>query len=299
MKTWLGFSMAVVLAGSTFACSSRDNGTGTDAGTTPGTDSGMTTGTDAGMTTGTAITVATAVASASSYKNIPVQINNAVVIAAYSYTATTGNMAGTFYIQDQTGGAGLGVYHGSKDTTTFPAIGDVVSVTGRLSSFNGSLQISASTKYNIPLTVTKTGTGTAMSGAYPPAGMPTAVANPSEYAHTKTGAHPEQIGTALKFAGPVTVTPGVPSGFVSTPSNADGGAPKPEGFAVTGDIWVDDSIVYHDCIKPLDGGTAALNLSNGISGVWDRYQDYNAGSASSPAPTVPVLVPTSCKDLGQ
>ncbi len=88
-----------------------------------------------------------------------------------------------------------------------------------------------------------------------------------------------------------------PSGFVTT-----GGRRRrhtPRGFEITGGIWVDDTIIYHDCIKPLalDGG--AVPLPNGVRGVWDRYQDYYGGTAASPAPVLPVLVPMTCADVGR
>jgi hypothetical protein len=82
-----------------------------------------------------------------------------------------------------------------------------------------------------------------------------------------------------------------PQGFISTAF--DGGV-TPQGFEITGGIWVDDSIVYFDCLKgkiPSDGGV--FPLPSGIKGVWDRYLDYYG------APTVlPVLVPMTCSDLG-
>jgi hypothetical protein len=120
--------------------------------------------------------------------------------------------------------------------------------------------------------------------------MPLMANTTSEYAHTMTGAHPEQVGNVLVFSGPMTVTNS--AAFVNT--NNDGGT-HTEGFEVTGGLWVDDSFIYKSCIQPLDGGV--LNLPNGIRGVWDRYQDYYAGTAANPAPTVPVLYPTSCADL--
>jgi hypothetical protein len=72
----------------------------------------------------------------------------------------------------------------------------------------------------------------------------------------------------------------------------------PRGFEVMGGLWVDDSNVYTNCIKTLglDGGV--LPLANGLSGVWDHYQDYYSGTAQMPAPVVPVLIPQNCHDLG-
>jgi hypothetical protein len=245
--------------------------------------------TDSGVTI-MSITVAQAVQSFSTYKGNTVQITNAVV------TAVTGqggpSVAGTFYIMDQGGTIGVAVYHSKTDSATFPAVGNLVTVQGRLSDFNGSIQISSSTTHGVMEQVTiNSGSGTVMGGAVPPAGNPISPGNPSEYAHTNAGAHPEQIGNYLSFGGPLTAS--TDPGFIYT--NADGGT-RPEGFSVTNNIWVDDSNIYTACIKKLDGGLP--NLSSGIKGVWDQYQDYYAGSAMNPAPHVPVLFPMTCSDIG-
>jgi hypothetical protein len=244
------------------------------------------------------VTVAGAIGGGGSLHSV--EIDNVVVVAANIYTGTSGTSE-TFYIQDPTGGAGLGVYKGSKDTTVQTVnVGDVVNVAGHLSSYNGSLQISTSTKYATPLAVTvvSAGTGHATSGAYPPAGSPTQIsaASSDAYDHNSAAANPTQVGTVLKIAGPLAVTDRYPAGFVATDS--DGGT-KPQGFGVGlpdgGEIWVEDGFVYDTCIKPLDGGT--LDLSAGITGVWDRYQDYYGGTTANPAPTYSVLIPFGCSDL--
>jgi hypothetical protein len=139
---------------------------------------------------------------------------------------------------------------------------------------------------NLVITIVGSG-GTVMSGALPPAGNPIAISNSSEYAHTMTDAHPEQVGNVVTFPGPLQVTNS--AAFVNT--NSDGGT-RTEGFEVTGGIWVDDTFIYRNCLSD-----AGVNLSNGIRGVWDRYQDYYSGTAMSPAPTVPVLYPMSCSDV--
>jgi hypothetical protein len=140
------------------------------------------------------------------------------------------------------------------------------------------------------------GTGHSSGGAESPAGSPVSVAtaNQAEYVHSASNPHPEQLGQVLAFGG-VSVTNTAPTGFTKTGS--DGGGAVPEGFEITGGVWVDDSNVYYDCIKPLDGGVNGLSLPNGVKGVWDRYQDYYAGTAQNPAPIVPVLVPLTCSDL--
>ena len=71
----------------------------------------------------------------------------------------------------------------------------------------------------------------------------------------------------------------------------------PAGFEVEGGLVIHDQYIYNECLRGLDGGVASLKLDKGVRGVWDRYQDYNAGSASAPAPTVPVLYPMNCEDL--
>jgi hypothetical protein len=236
---------------------------------------------------GDPITVKSAVSQAGTLHAVAVK--DAVVVAATSY-ASGSSTIGTFYVQDADGGPGIAVYHGKYDTTLFPAVGDVVTVSGHFSTFDGSLQISSSTKYMTTLSVTKTGTGTSTGGAYAPAGTPILLTSTDGYSHATTGAHADQRGNVLQFAGPLTVTD--PSAFVNTDS--DGGT-KTEGFEVTGGLWVDDTNVWYDCIRPLDGGT--LDLTNGIRGVWDGYEDFNGGTSSHPAATVPVLVPLTCADL--
>jgi hypothetical protein len=228
-----------------------------------------------------------------------IEVDNVVIVAENHYTSTTnGGTVGTFWIQDvgAAAGPGLSVYHSSNDSTMFPtavgtsAVGYVVNIKGHLSKYSGDLQISSHSKTGVALSITVVSmNGTTMGGAESPAGNPITVANAADYAHTNTNAHPEQVSNVIKFGGPLTVTNAM--AFVSTGS--DGGT-KPEGFEITGSIWVNDSIVYHDCLKTLDGGVMGLNLNNGIRGVWSRYSDYY--SSMNP-PTYPVLTPTQCSDL--
>jgi hypothetical protein len=284
-------------------CSSCDNSTGRCSGTSdatvpidaqPGVDAqplpDATTGMDASV--GTVITVAQAVANPSAYSSMTVTLQNVVVVSASTPSMTPAGTSVMLYVQDpSTTGAGLGVYRGRADTAAIPSVGDVVTVTGHLSTFNGSLQISSSSRLGIMLSISRNGSGgTAMGGAYSPAGTAIRASAPADYASNMAGNHANQVGNVLVFSGPLTVTNA--AAFVNT--DRDGGT-HTEGFAVTGGLWVDDSFIYKSCIAPLDGGV--LHLPTGIRGVWDRYQDYYAGSAANPAPTVPVLFPMSCADL--
>ncbi len=209
-------------------------------------------------------------------------------------------MTETFYIQDPTGSEGFAVYRSCHDgaTSALPNVGDIVTVSGYLADFDSSLQISSSAANMIAETITITGSGgMATSGAYPPAGMPidVAMADQAGYAHDVPGLnpHPEQVGMALHFAG-VTVANRYPLGFTSTSS--DGGIIT-EGFQLSNGVWVDDTYVYHDCIKPL-GDAGITSLPNGIKGMWDRYQDYYGYNPDGGySPTVPVLIPMTCADL--
>jgi hypothetical protein len=258
----------------------------------------------------TVATVTNAINSAFMYENACVEIDNAVVVGAttpYMSTSTgcVGNMmTETFYIQDNNapaGSPGLAVYKSCKDNiTALPNVGDIVSVSGRFSQFDGSLQISTSTKYMMVEQLAVTGSGgMSASGAYPPSGMPIAIAGTDmTYAHNASSGDPhhDQLGMALKFTG-VTVKSRYPMGFNAT--KADGGV-TPEGFELSNGVWVDDSQVYHNCSAsiPGDGGTFA----NGIKGFWDRYQDFYgstklADGGYQNAPVLPVLVPLTCADL--
>src|SRR5207244_1552424 len=114
--------------------------------------------------------------------------------------------------------------------------------------------------------------GRAAGGAYTPAGAPINASAPMDYAHAALDNHAEQVGNVIQFSGPLSISNA--AAFVQT--NRDGGT-HPEGFEITGGLWVDDSYVYRDCIAPLDGGVP--NLARGIRGVWDRYQDFYAGTA--------------------
>ncbi len=262
----------------TAACARQDptnTHTSTDAGD-------QNTGTPDGSTTAayTVTNIAGAVTNASSLHSV--EIDNASVIAAHSYLSGSATV-GTFYIQDGSG-PGLAVYHGKSDLDAFPAVGDLVTVKGHLSRYDGSLQVSSSTKWATPLSITITQAG---GGTVPP---PVTGLTASDYAATG-GAHADQVGHVLQFAGPLTVTNA--TAIVAT--DTDGGT-KPQGFEVTGGLVVDDNMVYTECIKPqvADGGTVSgLDLSKGIRGVWDGYQDFN-GTATSPTP---VLYPMNCGDL--
>lgn len=247
---------------------------------------------DAGGPTGpTSMTVGDATTSSATW----VSVSNAVVVAEYHYVSGTATI-GTFYLQGEGPvGPGLAVYHGAHDTTAYPVIGDVVTVSGSLGRYDGSLQLSTSTRSRHTLAVTVTGhNGVVSGGAYAPAGSPVAGLQTGDYAPTAADHHDAQVGNVLQFDGPLHVT--TASALVET--GLDGGT-KPRGFAVTGGLLVDDSQVYYNCLKTLDGGVASLDLPNGITGVWDRYQNYNAGTAQHPAPTVPVLTPMKCTDIGR
>jgi hypothetical protein len=270
------------------ANSNQDASGGQDSG--GGGNDATSGGNDASMTNFQVTTVHEAASNFTVAKDV--EIDNAVIIADNHYVSTSGGTVGTFFILDMNGtGPGLAVYHGSKDTTPYPmgGPGAVVTVKGHLASFDGELQISSNTRANVTLDISESQNhGTVQGGAVPPAGNPTTItASTSEYAHTQTNPHPEQVGTVIKFTG-TQITQA--NAFVST--DKDGGT-TPRGFAVNYQLWVDDSLVYHDCIKTLDGGVNALSLPNGIRGVWERYIDYYGNRNL----TLPVLLPTSCADL--
>lgn len=298
MQNLIRISMAALLAATVAGCEMREEAA-PDAGKKDGGSNAQDGGSgDGGIDTSCADPVTTApttmtVAQAFVDRRADyAEVQNAVVVAGYVYQGT-----GTFYVQDPTGGPGLAVHKNSKDDVTFPEVGDVVTVKGRLSTFSGSLQLSTSCAKGVFLSVTKTGSGTATSGAMPPAGSPTVISADkfSEYAHTETGAHAEQVGTVVQFTGPLEVTDAKPDGLVETVELADGGTKKnPRGFEITGGIWVDDDRVFAACIRGLDGG---LTLPNGIRGVWERYNDFYGGTAQNPQPTYPVLKPLDCADL--
>jgi hypothetical protein len=282
-------------------------GTGGSGNTGGGTGTGGSGGGGASMCP--VITVTEALNNLPLYTGGCVEIDNAVVVGASTAFMSTSTgcvgaaMQETFYIQDAAGGPGFAVFKSCKDATdATPAVGQKVTVSGRLSTFDGSLQISGSAKYMIPEQLVITGDGGTVQGmgAYPPAGTPVEVPGTDmTYAHDSSGGdpHPDQVSLAIHFSN-VTVVDRYPTGFYS--STSDGGHTT-AGFQLSNGVWVNDSIIYHDCIKPL-GADAGIPLPNGIKGFWDRYQDFY-GSTRLPdggyqnAPVLPVLVPMTCADL--
>ena len=287
------FSLAACDLGSTVV-PSNGNGSGTGSnGTgsgTTGTGSGTTdTGTGSGTTTPQDEFVAVSIAEALTQGTTAlhaVSISNATVVAIYeAKTNGSPNGKGTFYIQDGSG-PGLAVYRGFNDTSALPKLGDKVNVKGHFTKYNGIFEIvgktgtAAGVTYSHPLTIEVLESGTAPA----PETFDPAKANDTD-----------MIGHVVKIDGPLEITDA--DALVMT-STADGGTTtRPAGFKITGDVLVNDTYVYYDCIKPLQGGVGGLSFPNGIRGVWDRYQDYWAGSAQERAPTVPVLYPMSCEDL--
>jgi hypothetical protein len=298
--------------GSSAGGSSAGGGSSTGGSSAGGGSSTGGSGTGGGTGSCPTITVNDAVNNLILYENACVQIQNAAVVGvstAFMSTSATciGNkMQETFYIQDNgaaAGSPGIAIFKSCKDDTmALPSVGDIVAVSGRLSSFDGSLQVSGSPKYMIPEQLSVTGSGgMSSSGAYPPAGMPVSVPNSdTSYAHDAMAGdpHPDQLGVAIKFTG-VTVIDRYPVGFYST--NSDGGR-HTAGFELSNHVWVDDSIIFHDCISPLasDAGIPLTNMN--IQGFWDRYQDFYGGTkldggGFQDAPILPVLVPLTCADL--
>jgi len=278
-----GWILGVVLV--SVACAPLNPGND-DAGT-GGTDA-TTGGTDGGGGTSETLSVSDAIAREADFRNVVVKVTG-VVTALRSFTATNGGIGGSVYIMDETGGTrGIQVFKGSSDPQALPAIGDKVEVSGRLSRFSGVLQVAASSARQIVLTITKVGTGTVSGGAYPPAGeiLEKTIA---ELQATGSDAF---FGNAVHIPGPLEVTN--PTGLRST--FEDGGS-NPAGFEVTGGFMVNNGYVYQSCIRSLDGGNAALDLSTGITGVFDVYQDFYAGTAQDPAPQQRVLYPHGCGDV--
>lgn len=279
-----GMILGLVLA---VACSPLNPGN-TDGGDEQTTDSGGNGGTDGGGPAET-LSVADAVAREADLKNVTVKVAG-VVTALRQFTATSGGVGGSFYIMDAgTAGRGIQVFKGSSDPQALPAIGDKVEVSGRLSRFSGVLQLASSSARGIALTITKVGSdGTVTGGAYPPAGT---LLEKSIEDLQATGSD-AYYGNAVHIAGPLEVTN--PTALRAT--NADGGSTT-AGFEVTGGFMVNNGYVYQSCIKGLDGGNSALDLSTGITGVFDVYQDFYAGTAADPAPQQKVLYPHVCSDV--
>ncbi len=214
------------------------------------------------------------------------EVQAAVVVAVHQDTSA----ASEFYIQDlSAAGPGLGVLVGRNDSATVPAVGDIVTVIGAVARRDGILSLASAPQQGIALQVTVTGTGgTAGGGAYPPAGTPIAVASTTAYAHTGTDPAPRRVGNALQFAGPLQVT-NSRAFFMTGP---DGGQAA-VGFEVTGGLWVFDGYVRQSgCLMQVDGGVGSLDLSAGVTGVWDRYEDPRSDGGLSP-----VLYPMQCSDL--
>ncbi|MBI2376183.1 MAG: hypothetical protein HYV07_19475 [Deltaproteobacteria bacterium] len=238
----------------------------------------------------TVTSIASAIANEASLGSVPVRLEHVVVAATARDNRYPAQ--GTFFVQ-HTGaaGPGLAVYKSNTDPGNFPAVGDIVTITGHLYRYSGLLELEGST--SIPLEIVLEGTGGRVSGgAMPPAGGPFGPALAAEYDHQLLSAHSEQLGNVVSIAGPLSVTN--PSALVRT--DRDGGV-RPQGFEVTSRVMINDTFVYRECISALPGGVLDLDLSRGIRGVWAQYQDYFAGSPSAPAPLVPVIYPTSCTDL--
>jgi hypothetical protein len=275
--------------GSTGTGSTGTGSTGTGTGST-GTGS---TGTGTPATEFKEVSIKDAIAQGTSQLRA-ISIKNATVVAVHLDKDTNGqpNGKGTFYIQDGSG-PGLAVYRGYNDgTVTVPAVGDVVDVKGHFTRYNGIFEVVGRTgtangvSYSHPLSVTKVGT----------APVPADIAGtPASYAMNAADKRDAEIGNVIRFDGPLSVTK---TGAILETQRADGGTRTvPAGFEVEGGLVIHDQYIYNDCLRGLDGGVAGLKLDRGVRGVWDRYQDFNAGSASAPAPTVPVLYPMNCSDL--
>jgi hypothetical protein len=250
-----------------------------------------------GGTTGQMTTVQNAMANTANFNLKTITISNAVAIATSS---SANGPYGDVYIQDivpAAAGPGIHVHISKNDATVnnvpFPNVGDVMTITGRFSNFDGSWELASSTTHHVAMSITITtpATGMVSGGAYPPAGMALTGTAAGAYNHNNLHAHDDQVGNVVKIPGPLTVT--ATRGFVNTSST---GTTRTEGFAITGGVWVDDKWVYKDCIKTLDGGV--LDLTNGITGVWDRYQDYYA-SPNHDSPKFPVLQPVHCGDVNR
>jgi hypothetical protein len=219
-----------------------------------------------------------------------VEVDTSIVVAVHDYS--TG--ASQFYIQDEgVTGPGLAVLHAKTDTAPIPAVGDIVSVTGVVGVRDGVLGIGSGTELGVALAVSviRTG-GTATGGAYAPAGTPITETSTGDYAYTNHDALPRQVGNVLQFSGPLSVTS--PKAFFLT--GADGGTDY-VGFEVTGGLWVfDEYLRQSGCLHNVDGGVGSLDLSNGITGVWDRFQDPN-GTGDGGNAIYPVLYPVQCSDV--
>ena len=220
-----------------------------------------------------------------------VLVSSVVVVAVGTPRDTDGSI--DFWIQDEgtDAGTGIDVVKTPGETFAVPVVGDVVTVSGYVARKDGLLNIAASVAQNITLDVTiDSSSGTVAGGAYPPAGTPIMESTTTSYDHTTTNAVPHQLGNVLQFAGPLTVT--MDRALLLT--GVDGGT-RPVGFEVTGGMYVYDDLISKNC---LDAGVPALTLTNGISGVWGRYQDPNGtGVDGGGVPIYPVLIPVGCGDL--
>jgi hypothetical protein len=168
-----------------------------------------------------------------------------------------------------------------------PAVGDIVSVSGRVGIVGGVVEMASARNGAPALSVMVAGMGgTVMGGAYAPAGQPIEVATGSaaaSYAGTIADNHPSQVANVLHFRGPLSVT----STTVIFRTNRMGTTSV--GYAITGGVFVGDAFTRASC--PV---TSTTTFPNGIRGVWERYQDTGA---AQPGPVQPVLYPLSCADL--
>jgi hypothetical protein len=196
-------------------------------------------------------------------------IETAVVVAS----RTTNGTSGVLFLEDQApnSGNGIEVYIATADMVSpFPAVGDILTVSGEAALYEGALELE--TKGGVSLTVTAVASGgMASSGAESPAGAATMIASSAltEYAHSSATAHSEQVGTVIQIPGPLTIQAGSTAGFS-------------KGWVTPRGLWILDSNVT-SCTAP--SGT------NGIRGVWDRYQSTTGGTVDS------VIIPTTCADL--
>ena len=317
MKTRVLLSAALLACGCAFEASSA--GGATDATTNGGSSgtggSGGTGGTGGGSTGPTYTKASIKDALANNLR--AVELADTVVVALNART----DGSGVFYVQDGSG-PGVAVFRSKSDTAALPAIGDKLTVKGRLGAYNGTMQVSNSTKYSTPLSIEVTGQGAKVvdgAGAFPTAGQPLSVDDAAAWSHTASDQHADRVGHVVHIKGASLVRTGaactdnaqcdggacfsgacLPPGLLSTYTDTATNTKKirPVGFELESGVWVNNSLVYADCIKGKgEGGKDLATFPNGIVGVWDGYQDFGAGTATSPAPTAKMLYPTKCADL--
>jgi len=197
---------------------------------------------------------------------------------------TSGNTA-SYYLQDSTGGINLFV---TGDDTFRPALGDVVTATGVLSSYYDNLEVDvvSNAPFQVYAIVTNSD-GSPVTNALPTPVIlpwPVVVNNPSSIAQTLEGSLVTMTNVFFETSGdfvngtteyPITNNTGLAlEVYVSAQdTNFDGEPIPPFAYSVTGIIYQDDTsyrlIVtrYSDIVTTAPPVVTITNLAGSISGT--------------------------------